>query len=360
MKCAKCNSEVSIADSKCPKCGQDLLRFGSTAFYEPKGKNSQRYGQGVKDMVFGASGREIKDELESLSRDERKLLSPVENRLKGLFARHLSDEEFDEVFTREVVPTLRDLERDRNSSASLRKIEKTIRSMIGDSIFQFYERPEVRIEYEYKGKMKVTKGTDILDILRAGEIIFDHITNAYAGLTDIDFSACMFSYFKASEVGCLLHTYDRYADLRNSDEIEKFVKWLGNDLDAVYIEKIPSWLGNRKKTLFETVHGIYRGKGDHINGSLRTGIAIYVFGRNWTIELTRKGASQTETYQLKNHLNALGRNEEKEILAENLSKLQALRNQKVHSELEKDRSKITESRTLSYHCLKGIYGSLEI
>lgn len=33
MKCAKCNSEVSISDtdSKCPKCGNDLLQFGATA-----------------------------------------------------------------------------------------------------------------------------------------------------------------------------------------------------------------------------------------------------------------------------------------------------------------------------------------
>lgn len=360
MKCAKCNSQVSVSDSKCPKCGHDLLQFRATEFYEPKVKDSQRYGQGVKDMVFGASGREIKDELESLSSDDRKLLSPVENRLKGLLARHLSDEEFDEVFTREVVPTLRDLERDRNSSASLRKIEKTIRSMTGDNMFQFYKRPEVRIEYEYKGKMKVTKGTDILDILRAGEIIFDHITTGCDGLTDVDFSAGMFSFFKASEVACLLHSHDRYDGLKDSPEIKKFTNWIGNDVEDVYIEKIPLWLGRRKKTLFDTVRGIYAGNKDKINGCLRTGISIFVIGRNWVMELKRKDSPELETYQLKNYMNALGKSEDKESLAESLSRLQALRNPRVHGGVEKDKNKMDESRELSYNCLKGIYKILEI
>jgi len=360
MKCAKCNSELSIADSKCPKCGHDLLQFGSTVFYDPKSKDSQRYGQGVKGVVFGGVGKETADNFASLDADERRILLPIENRLKSLFERHLSDEELEEVFFGQAIPLLNDLKKDSNAAKSLKKIETIIRSMIGDSVFQFYENPGVRIEYTYKSRRKVVAGRDILDILRMGELVFDNISNTFSGVTNVDFSAAMFAYFKAPEVACLLHSHERYADLHKSDAIESFLNWLGNDMNDVYIEKIPAWLGRRKRTLFETVHGIYNGEGDHINGCLRIGIAIYVFGRNWVMELKRSGSPRIETYQLKNYMNALGKNDDKEALAADLSKLQAVRNPRVHNEVEKDKNKIVESRRLSYDCLKGVYRTLEI
>jgi hypothetical protein len=57
-------------------------------------------------------------------------------------------------------------------------------------------------------------------------------------------------------------------------------------------------------------------------------------------------------------MNTMGRNEEKEALADNLSKIQTLRNPRVHNEVEKDRNKVVENRRLSYDCLKGIYRTL--
>lgn len=361
MKCAKCNSQVSISDSKCPKCGHDLLQFGATEFYEPTTGDSGRNRQDVKDMAFGTVSREIRNNMKALDSNEMKILSPIENRFKNLFKRHLSDEEFDHVFNSEIIPTLAALRRDNSAEKSLKKIEETIRSKIGDNIFQLYENPDLKVKYKDRnGKLKIVTGNNILDILRVGEIIFDNITTACAGLTDVDFSAGMFSFFKASEVACLLHSHDRYDGLKDSPEIKKFTNWLGNDVEDVYIERIPPWLGRRKKTLFDTVRGIYAGNRDNINGCLRTGISIFVIGRNWVMELKRKDSSELETYQLKNYMNALGKSEDKESLAESLSRLQALRNPRVHGGVEKDKNKMDESRELSYNCLKGIYKILEI
>lgn len=352
MKCAKCKTEVSIADSKCPKCKSDLLQFGATVSYEPPKKDSQRYGQGVKDMVFGGLKEDISDNMAMLDPAERRILQPVENRVKSLFEKHMTDEEIEKVYEKEIIPAVDRLVND--NAKTIEKADAVIRKSLGDSVFQHYK----------------AKGSDVLKILRAGEITHFLIPS---GSSDVDLSVKMFPFFKASEISCRIHNENRYDDLKNNRQLKDIAQWIGiideegfvqRDVNtkalAQHIFIDDSWLGKRKKTFFDIMCGIYNKNkyGLNLSGSCRTGIAIFAFGREWT--LTIKDNSKSKTFPINNIFLVKGTNDKKVTLRDNLCDLQDLRNKKVHEEIENDQGQVNKSRELSYQCLKVIPDILEI
>jgi hypothetical protein len=341
MKCAKCKTEVSMTDKNCPKCGNDLLQFGATVFYESKDKNSGRYGQGIKDMVFGALRDEVEESVKTLDFSEIKVFQPLENRLKLLLSRHLSDLEIDDLFDKEIIPTVDDLSRNKDAEKIFQKVELEMKDNLSLNIYNHYKN----------------KGDDVLKILRAGEIT--HILIKENG-RDIDLSVKMFPYFKASEKACWLHIRRRYNELRDNPLLKNIADWLGRNEDHILIDNIPEWLNKRKKTLIEVMNGILTENDYFTGGSLRTGVSIFVLGRNWNLKIERRDLSKTEIYRIDNILKTGGTDKAKEILADNLQKLQVLRNERMHKDVEDNEKTVQSSRTLSYNCLKAIPEILEI
>jgi len=331
MKCAKCNTQVSIADRRCPQCDSDLLQFGATISYESK----RREAGAAKEMFFGELRREFDDNISDLDPNAKKIFQPVASRLKRLFTRQLSDTEVEVVFDREIMPEVEDLAKDRGCEELLQKVEKEIRERLGDHAFYHYQH----------------RGVDVLKILRAGEIaclVIDAEGQA------VDLSIKMFPFFKASEKACSIHTKDRYGVLRKTPVIKEIDDWVWNHWDEISIEDIPGWLDDRKKTLAEVVHGIIVGNEYHTGGSLRTGIALYMFGRDWTLKVAQGNLGQTKTFQISNILNAQGSDKEKESLAYELNELQKLRNERMHKDVEDEEKMVRQSRDLSYGCLRQI------
>ena len=228
MRCKKCNSEVSISESRCPKCGNDLLQFGSTVFYEPKEREGPRYGQTIKDMVVQELNKDIKGGLESLDPWERKIFLPIENRLKTLFARHISDSEIGNIFEDEIIPSVDSLSRDKAAEKVFKRVEEEIKNNLGFAIFDHYKR----------------KGENVLKILRAGEITCILIKE---DTKKMDLSVKMFPFFKASEVACWRHIHNRYRELKDGPFIKEIIEWVGNNFDNVFIEKIPNWIAEKKR-----------------------------------------------------------------------------------------------------------------
>lgn len=319
MKCAKCNTEVSIADSRCKKCGQDLLQFDSTVFYE----------------------RKAKDSFDTLGSYEQKMVATVKNRLKTLFQRHIPEERLEDYFDREVLPAVDDLSKDRANEEVLLEIEKKIREKLEAPAYNHYS----------------SKGQDVLRILRAGELALLLMEDKIA---DMDLSVKMFSYFKASEKSCRLHTRARYQELRDDPLIREISEGLGRNDDSLSIDNIPEWLIHRKKTLIEVINGVLTENDYYLGGSLRTGIAIYVLGRTWGMKVRRADLSKEKTFQIKNLLRAYGSDSEKEALAGRLQELQRLRNERMHTDIEGDEKAVKQSRGLAYECLRGISGALNI
>lgn len=341
MKCKKCDAEVSIADSKCPRCGNDLLQFGATTFYEPKERDKERYGKRIKDMVLGDFGKEIKGTMRGLDLQEREILQPVERRLRSLVSRSLPDSEWENTFDNEIFPIIDDLSKDKASEKIFAKLEKEIKNNLGDAIFNHYKNREEAV----------------LKILRAGEITCILVKE---DTKEMDLSVKMFPFFKASEVACWRHVHNRYRELKDSPFIKEITEWVGNNVDNVFIERIPNWIVGRKKTLLEILNGILVESEYHLSGSLRTGVSLYVLGRDWILRIERKDLSKIKEFQIKNILKAKGTDKDKETLAENLYELQVLRNEMVHRGIEENEKTVQQSKMLSYRCLKKIPEILEI
>ncbi|MBM4305231.1 MAG: hypothetical protein FJ123_00700 [Deltaproteobacteria bacterium] len=340
MKCKKCNSEVSIADSKCPQCGSDLLQFGATTFYDPKEREKDRYGKRIKDGVLGDLGKEVKEAIEGFDPQELEILQPVERRLRNLFLRSLSDPECENAFDNEILPIIEALSRDRAAEKIFKKVEETIKDNLGPFVFNHYQNRE-------EGK--------ILKILRAGEITFFLIKG---NAQNIDLSVKMFPFFKASEVACRLHTHKRYEKLRRDSTLSSMIDWMGDDPGNIFIRAIPDWLTSKMGALLETVSAIFNGNEKKFGGCLRTGISICIFGREWIMRIERK--DKVKEFQIKNILKAKSTNENKVELAKDLNDLQDLRNERVHRGIEEDEKTVQRSRMLSYNCLKKIPQILEI
>jgi len=345
MKCAKCNSQVSIADRTCPKCGQDLLQFGATISYEPPPKDPQRYGQGVKDMVFGTAGKEMRESLKSLSPEERKLLLPVEERFSQLLSRHLSDEELEDAFEKEIIPAMNNLSGDKDAEKILEKVEAEIKKNLGD-IYSHYRN----------------KGEDVLKILRAGEFA---LLLMKEGIEDIDLSVKMFPFFKASEASCWLHSESRYQELGNNELIKKMSLWLRGNRKNIHVENLPDWIEKWvNQDLLGIVNGIRsddeREKKRNLGGSKRTAISLYIFGREWKIVIQRDDLEVKESFEINNLFRAKGGEKVKEELARNLIELQELRNPRAHLVVEEKEAKVRDSKIFSYKCLKLIPTILQI
>lgn len=332
MKCAKCKCEVSISDRTCPKCGNDLLQFRATVFYEPKDKYSQRYGQGIKDMVFGGLHDEMKEHIKTLSTEDRRVLIPIENRLKSLLSKHISDLEIENIFERDILPLIDDLKKDKDAEKIINNVEEAIKNNLGSDIFNHYKY----------------KGSDVLKILRAGEITCLMIT-----AKDVDLSVKMFPYFKASEVACRVHTDMRYEKLVGSTLVKEIDRWIGDNKD-IYIRDVSKWFIEEKNNFIKVIDMLLGKKPKHDLSNCRsTGVSIYIFGRE-SIEIGNK------LFTLKNIFNTTGNMEDKEKLAINLCELQDLRNKRVHEDIESDDEIARESRNLSYRCLKTIPEILKI
>jgi len=339
MRCKKCNSEVVISDTKCPKCGNDLLKFGSTLFSDSFGKKA--HSQTIKNMVFGDLASEIRQATGSLDPWEKKSLLPIENNLKNLFSRRMSDSEIENIFEKEVIPGIDELSKDKATQKIFMKVEEEIKNNLGYGIFDHYKNRE----------------EGVLKILRAGEVTCILMKE---NMKEMDLSVKMFPFFKASEVACWLHIKDRYRELKGSPFVKEIAEWIGNNIDNVFIEGIPQWIVERKKTLPDIMDGILAANEYHLSGSLRTGVSLYVLGRNWILRIERKDISRIKEFQIKNILKAKGNDKDKEFLAENLCELQILRNERVHKGIEDSEKTVQQSRTLSYSCLRKIPEILEI
>ena len=332
MKCAKCSTEVTVADSHCPKCKSDLLAFGSSVFYE-KSKHESDVSSPATEVVFGAVANEFKASLSGFNFYEKKIFSPALQMVKKVFSRHLSEEEIDRIFDAEILPVVDDLSKDKENEEVFRTVEENIRENLKAHAYNHYR----------------VKGEDVLKILRAGELALILMKDK---TVDMDLSVKMFPYFKASEKSCWIHTRKRYQELKDNPLIEEISEWLGRNYDNILIEEIPKWLADRKKTLIEVMNGITTENGYYVNGSLRTGIAIYALGRTWRMKVRRSDLSQEKTFQINNILRTGGADREKELLSENLQKFQGLRNERMHKDVEGDEKAVNQSRRLSYECLK--------
>ena len=342
MKCKKCNTEVSIADSKCPQCGNDLLQFGATNFYDPKERDKERYGKRIKDRILGDLGKEVRETIEGFDLQEREILQPIERRLRSVLLRSLPDSEWENAFDNEILPTIDALSKDKSAEKIFKKVEETIEHNLGRFVFNHYKNRE-------EGK--------ILKILRAGEITFLLIKE---NTENIDLSVKMFPFFKASEVACRLHTHGRYEKLREDSTLNNIIDWMGNDPGNILIRAIPDWLTSKSKmrALLETVKAIFNGNEKKFSGCLRTGISICIFGKEWIMRIERK--DKVKEFQIENILKAKGTDEDKVALAKDLNNLQELRNERVHKGIEENEKTAQQSRMLSYSCLKKIHEILEI
>jgi hypothetical protein len=338
MKCTKCNSQVSIADSKCPKCGHDLLQFGSTVSYERK----PGYGQEIKDMVFGEVKKDTQESLKELDHNERRIFQPLENRLLSLFSRHISEEEIEEIFDEEIIIVVEEFSKNKDAEKIFIKIEENIKKALGFA-FDHYRNNAVKIIYKKKGKERIIKGEDILAMLRAGEIIqLLGIDNE----KDIDLSVKMFPFLKASEVACKLHSFNRYKTLRGNseyrDKFERFVNHINSNIKNI-IKDVP-WLGRHKNpfnNFLSLIWGLLKGN-DHYDlyNCRNTAFSLYFLGGG----LVGFGDN--------NIFNTKGLKNDKSELAEKLCDLQALRNDRIHEIIEKDELVAGKCKSDSYDCLR--------
>lgn len=353
MKCAKCKCEVSISDRTCPKCGNDLLQFGATAFYEPKDKDKQRYGQKVKDMVFGGLHAEAKEPVKAFDAEETRIFMPIfEKRFLGLISRHLSDEELDELFDEEIVPTIHDLSKDLRLEKTFEEIEKDIIKNLGNT-FNIYNSANLEATYKRKGKIKKVKSTDILAILRAGEIFFSVVGTIKK---EMDLSAKMFPFFKASEVACRLYSMKRYKNFINNEEFKSKIEELSNLIDGNIrnIKDIP-WIIRHKgpfKNFFSLIRGLLKDiPNDDLNNCRNTGFSLYFLGGG----LVDFGSHQFAF----NMFNTKGSNTDKSELAGKLCDLQESRNERMHGKIEQDEQEAQNCRNNAYCCLREIPRILE-
>jgi hypothetical protein len=340
MRCKICNSEVSITETKCPKCGNGLFRLRGVRFYQPKKKGAQSYGQGIKDTVLGKLYGDLENDIKGLDLEERQAFGPIEERIQNLFTRRISDSELEALFDTEIVPPIDELSRTQKAQDVFKKVDEAIKRDLGPIAFNHYK----------------DKGADVLKILRAGEVICLFVEG---GSKAIDLSVKTFPFFKASEAACSLHMHGRYRELKNNSFIKEISEWIGDDVDKVLLVGVPEWAA-RRKTLLEIISGILRGNGDHLNGSLRAGIALYILGREWILKIERKDLSKAKDFQIKNLLKTKGTDEDKKDLAEKLCEIQGRRNECVHGSIEDDERTVSESRLRSYHCLRKIPEILEI
>ena len=340
MYCTKCEAEVTIADKHCPKCGTDLLKFGATksSGVQTKGK----YSTGMKDLkkeIFG----EVRDEIghfktaESFDPMEASILKPLySNLLNILNARYESDQEIEKVFNDKIVPEVDRLSRQEDALKFLLEIEKTIKSRLGENFFHHYEE----------------KGADVLKVLRAGEIAVKLTKLLYQA----DLSMILFPFFKSAELACYFHTRRCYRSLKDHSQLKDIAKWLPSEEHKFHIYNLPEWLENkyRKSKIKKVVNGVLTEDKIDTAGSLATAIALYMFGRTWDLKIHRVDLGETRSFPIENLLAARGNDGEKEALANNLQKLQFLRNKRVHENVEENREIVDEVRNLSYECLKGL------
>lgn len=352
MKCAKCNAEVSISDSKCPQCGNDLLKFGATVFYELKEKNNQGYGQKVKDMVYGGLHAEAKGLVKAFDAEDTRIFMPIfEKRFLGLISRHLSDEELDELFDEEIVPTVNDLSKDLRVEKTFGEIEKDIKGRLGNA-FNSYNNTNLEVTYKRKGKFKTVKSSDILAILRAGEIFF----NVIGEIKKIDLSAKMFPFFKAPEVACRLYAMKRYKTFINNEEFKNKIEELSKLIDG-NIKNIKDirWISRHRgpfKNFFSLIRGLLKGiPNDDLNNCRNTGFSIYFLGGGLIDFGNRQFAF--------NMFNAKGSTKDKSELAGKLCDLQESRNERIHGKIEDDEQEAQNCRNNAYYCLREIPRILE-
>lgn len=341
MFCAKCETEVSIADRHCPKCGTDLLKFGATKSSLPQTRKGA-YANGIKGLrkeVF----REIRDEIE-ISRNmespdpmEASMLKPMySNLLNVLNKRYASDEEIESAFNDRIFPEMVRLSQHEDALKFLLKIEQIIQSRLEENIYRHYE----------------DNGNDVLKILRSGEINVKLINLLYQA----DLSVILFPFFKSAEVACRFHTRRCYSNLKNHRKLKEIADWLSSSADNLHIYNLPDWLENgyRKSRIIEIVKGLLTENEIHTAGSLATGIALYMFGRTWELKIRRVDLGEAKTFPIDNLLATRGKDEEKEALADKLQKLQFLRNKRVHERVEENHGIVDEVRDLSYECLNAL------
>lgn len=337
MKCAKCSAEVTVADSRCPKCNNDLLAFGATVFYE-KSKHTSDTSSPATGMVFGAVANEFKAGLSGFNFDEKKIFSPALQMLKKVFSRHLSEEEIEKVFTAEVLPAVDDLSKDSDNDDLFQKIESAIRKNLGEAVYEHYK----------------SKGADVLRILRAGELA-NELMDKEKG--DYDLSIRMFPYFKASERASDYHASNRLKNLIKHPKTVELDSIVKGEEDNVWGQDIPEWLeGNRQKNI-KGHRGAVKGllnlllkdspNRKNLVNSRNAGLGIYFFGRD-SLEM------RNTRINMNNVFDANGSLSERENLARNLCELQDMRNSRMHRDVETDAQLVNDCRNLSYMGLRGI------
>lgn len=340
MKCTKCNSEISIANSKCPKCGHNLLQFGATSFYESREKDSQGYRQEIKDMVFVGLREKEHELVDSLDAEEIKVFVPIlEKKLSTLVLKHLSDEAIERLYSSEIMPILDELARDRNAQLIFKKVESNIKKNLGEAIFQYYQ-----------------KWPEIIKMLSAGELVYLLIKKE-----DVDLSVKMFEFFKAGEVACSEHAEKRLCRLINHEIVTDVDRVIGQGSDDVRKDNvvgrdIPDWFdgdrqenirGHKKAFVILLDMLLERKNKNNLINSRNTGLALYIFGRD---SLEIKGKYVT----INNIFDARGPMSAREKLARDLCEIQTVRNEKIHDGIAVQKSEVDKWKGKAYDCLQAI------
>lgn len=326
MKCPRCHNSISILTEKCPIClfqinAEDLIRR----------KTEEQLSRQFNNLEKNFSARFEKINIQHENRIKR-LQDKV---IHLLSTKYLPEKEIEVLFDSEIIPAIDNFyEEAGDKSPTVQGIEEEIISGLGITAYNHYKE----------------KGEDVLRIIRAGELSLKY----FKDIPSIDLSVIMFPFFKAAEKSCWMHTNTRYDLLSVHSLVGEIDSWLSTDPKNINVQNVPGWLKDRTKTLVEVVQGLQNKREFFVTGCLRTGIALYIFGRSWIMAIYRNDVSKTKKFLIENILNASGSDNLKQSLAFDLYQLQKVRNERVHKEIETNEQYVLMSKTLSYRCMKNI------
>lgn len=342
MKCAKCNAGVSIADSRCPKCGQDLLQLWSTVSGEPENKSLSIGIPDILKKTIASSRDEMQKSTAHFDLLEKSVFQPIEGQLQRLFDRYLTDEELDAIFNNEIPPIIDQIDKDKSAEKTIQIVRDKIRKNLGDEIFRYYEN----------------KCPEIITMLFSGEMVC-----LLLKADDIDLSVKMFEFFKATEVASAMHSENRLNLLIKDPAVVVVADIIDNNTGNIYSKDIPQWLDGNKKEEIEGHKGALLGLLKLLladNPSMRklcnsrnAGLALHIFGRE-SIEI--KGTKVS----INNIFDAKGSMIDREKLARDLCEIQAMRNKKIHEDIAELERDVETWKSTAYDCLKAMPMILKI
>lgn len=344
MKCSKCNAVVSMADRVCPKCNNNLLKFG-TMSSQPENKDSFR--KSIKNKVFAGFGEEMKEINNFTDSDGlEEIFAKISKKLSNIFAKRMTEEEVDNIYETVVAQILDELYKDTIGKILCTKVELFIKNNLGDGVYQYY----------------YNECHEIIEMLLAGELAC-----IFLKTENIDMSVKLFEFFKSCEVACQIHTKGRLQQIINHPKVSMVDNAIGEGtfydrIKNIAGKDIPDWFEAEKDgkknghkgallNLLDMLLG--RASIKNLRNSRNAGLALYVFGRE-LLQINGK------TIDISNIFKANGSMSDREILAKNLCELQYERNEMIHERVIDNNVEVEKWKRISYDCLKAVPAILNV